>query len=79
MKLRFLTSCSTDGPSFSAGRTYELEAEFAAGFIRAGLAVPAETEPAALEKAPAPVVETATAASPVVETAAAPKPRRGRN
>lgn len=62
MKIRFLQSCSTDGPSYAGGQTYDLPKADADGFISAGLAVAeggTEVETAVAEQP----VETAVATS----------------
>jgi len=68
MKIRFVQSCSTDGPSYAAGRTYEVPKAEADGFLAAGLAV---------ADAPAGDIETAVV-EPEAETAADTPKRTGK-
>ena len=40
MKIKFRTSCAGNRFGFTAGKEYELEDDFALGFVKAGYAVP---------------------------------------
>lgn len=42
MRIKFLQSCVTDHASYTARVEYVLDADLAAGFVSAGLAVPVE-------------------------------------
>lgn len=42
MKIKFLQSCVTDQASYTARVEYVLDAELAAGFVSAGIAIPVE-------------------------------------